>query len=82
MPAAIGRIRNEEWGIGAAQTFYHRDGTWFNRLQPFPGALCDPSGYVRFETEAEYLSCLYLDVRVQTNAHEGISRIPQYVRMR
>jgi hypothetical protein len=82
MPAPIGRIRNEEWGIGAVQAFYHRDGTWFNRLGRFPGALCDPNGYVRFETEAEYLNCPHIEVRVQTNVHEGISQIPHYVRMR
>ena len=82
MPAPIGRIRNQEWGIGAAQAFYHRDGTWFNRLERFPGALCDPNGYVLFKTEADYLTCPYLEVRVQTNAHQGIDRIPQYIRMR
>ena len=75
MPSPIGRHRNEEWRIGAVQAFYHCEGTWFNRLKPFPGALCDPNGYVRFETEAEYLNCHYLDVRVQTNAHQGISQI-------
>jgi hypothetical protein len=82
MPTPIGRVRNEEWGINAAQAFYHCDGTWFNRLKRFPGALCDPGGYVRFETEAEYLNCPYLDVNVQTNAHQGIDQIPHYVRMR
>jgi hypothetical protein len=82
MPSPIGRRRNAEWGIGATQAYYHRDGTWFNRLTDFPGALCDPNGYLRFETEDEYLNCPYLDVKVQTNAHQGISRIPGYIRVR
>jgi hypothetical protein len=82
MAEPIGRHRNKEWRIGAAQAFFHRDGTWFNRLKRFPGALCDPNGYVRFETEVDYLNCPYLDVRVQTNAHRGINHIPGYIRVR
>jgi hypothetical protein len=81
MPAPIGRRRNEEWGIGAAQTFFHRDGTWFNRLRAFLGALCDPSGYVMFESEEEYLNNPNVHVGVQTNVPEGICRLAKYQKM-
>ena len=77
-----GRDLNLEWEINAAQAFYHRDGTWFNRLEHFPGALCDPRGYVRFENENEYLNCPYLKVGMQTNVPAGIAQIPQYMRVR
>ncbi|HZL59673.1 MAG TPA: hypothetical protein VFC38_08225 [Stellaceae bacterium] len=72
----------KEWKIDVAKAYYHHEGTWFNRLKQFPGALCDQNGYVRFETEADYLNSPYLDVNVQTNVHQSISQIPNYVRMR
>src|ERR1700722_20631699 len=45
-----GRLLNQKWGIGARHALYHKDGHWYNNLERFPGALCDPRGYVKFET--------------------------------
>jgi len=51
-----------QWGIPAVQVRYHRDGTWFMPLEQFPGALCDPNGYIIFQNEQEYQSSRYLEI--------------------
>jgi hypothetical protein len=79
MPAPIAPSLNDEWNIGAVQAFFSSRGTWFHR---FPGALCDPNGFVRFETEADYLGCPQVKVGKETNVRPGISELPGYVRMR
>ena len=73
-----GRKLNRLWAVGAKHALYHKDGTWFNNLTRFPGALFDRNGYVLFETKAEYLG--HSDVRVtqETNVPEGISSLPTY----
>jgi hypothetical protein len=85
MPAGVrtgsGRALNEKWGIGAQHALYHREGTWFNVLERFPGALCDPNGYVLFGTKDEYENPPYLKIGQRTNVPGGISRLPKYVRM-
>jgi hypothetical protein len=82
MPAPIGPRLNNEWNIGAVQSLFSKGGTWFHRLVDFPAALCDPNGFVRFETEADYLNCPNVRVRKETNVRPGISELPGYVRMR
>jgi hypothetical protein len=82
MPAPIGSRKNEEWEIGAAQAFYSESGTWFHRPVNFPAALCDPNGFVRFESESDYLSCPDIKVGKETNVRRGICKLPGYVQMR
>jgi hypothetical protein len=82
MPKSMGRRLNEEWKIGAAQSFFSTRGTWFQRLEQFPGALCDPHGYVLFENEASYLHCDHVNVGKKTNVHKGISQLAGYIRVR
>jgi hypothetical protein len=82
MPGAVGNRLNDEWKIGAVQCFYSKDGTWFHRLVSFPGALCDPNGYVRFDNEQTYLNYPGVSVSKQTNVHAGIHTLQDYVRMR
>lgn len=86
MPSFIrtdsGRALNARWSIGAIHALYHKDGTWFNRLARFPGALCDRDGYVLFPTETAYVNCAALRIGKQTNAQGSIKAIPGYVRMR
>lgn len=79
-----GRQLNKEWKVGAKHPLFHRDGCWYNNLVRFPGALFDYDGYILFETEQEYKSCPYLDIKQQTNVNvtPGISAIPGYVRKR
>jgi len=75
-----GQQLNKKWGVGARHALFHRDGTWYNNLTRFPGALFDPEGYVLFKTEEEYLNCPYVSVGKETNVPKGISSIPGYVR--
>jgi hypothetical protein len=76
-----GRKLNEAWGIGAAHALYHKDGTWFNVLEKFPGALCDPKGYALFATKYEYEHSPQVKVGQQTNVPGGIQTLSNYVRM-
>lgn len=81
MPKNIGRELNEEWGIHALRAFYSNDGTWFHRLDEFPGALFDAAGYVLFDTEDDYLNCPHLRINEHTHCTKGISLIPSYTKV-
>ncbi len=72
---------NKRWQIGAAHALYHKDGTWFNVLERFPGALCDPNGYVLFATKEEYEKSTHLKIGQRTNVPGGIAKLNAYVRM-
>jgi len=76
-----GRKLNELWSVGAKHALYHREGSWYNNLERFPGALFDPSGYVLFPTEQAYKNSRHLRITQETNVTNGISSIPGYVRM-
>jgi 5-methylcytosine-specific restriction enzyme A len=78
---ASGRELNRRWGIGAAHVLYHKDGTWFHVLERFPGALCDPYGYVLFSDKEQYAKSPHLRIGVRTAAPTGISQMPTYIRM-
>lgn len=77
-----GEALNDAWNIGAAHALYHKDGTWFNLLERFPGALCDPFGYVLFATKADYENSPHVKLGEQTNVPGGISSMKNYVRMK
>lgn len=77
-----GKILNAEWSIGALHALYHREGTWFNVLEQFPGALCDPNGYILFATKNEYENSPHLKIGQRTNVPQGISSLDGYVRMK
>lgn len=70
------------WQIPAKQVRYHKDGVWFMPLEQFPGALCDPDGYVVFATQWEYESSRHLSIGNRVNVKFGVSRVPGYVRAR
>lgn len=74
-------ILARRWKVNARHQLYHKDGTWYNRLKKFPGALFDPNGYVIFKTEKEYLTCPQVSVGEQTNVRPHLSAIAGYVRM-
>jgi hypothetical protein len=76
-----GRALNDKWSIGAAHALYHVDGTWYHVLERFPAALCDPHGYVLFDTEHAYRHCPYLRIGIRTRVLGGISQMPGYVRV-
>lgn len=77
-----GRYLNKQWDVNAKHALYHKGGTWYNNLEKFPGALFDPYGYVVFKTEKEYQNSPYLNIGKETNVPNGISNIPEYVRMK
>ena len=72
----------QKWEIPARQAHFHRDGTWYEQLTRFPAALCDPNGYVVFESDEEYTSCPQLKLGKQVNVTGGISSIPGYNRVK
>ena len=74
-----GRDLNRRWAVGAQHALYHKDGTFYNHLTSFPGALFDPKGYVLFKTEERYLNSPHLRIGVQVHVKGGISSIPGYV---
>jgi hypothetical protein len=76
-----GRELNRKWKIGAAHVLYHKDGTWFHVLERFPGALCDPQGYVLFFDKEQYVNAPQLKIGARTAVPAGINQLPGYVRM-
>lgn len=76
-----GRELNRKWSIGAQHVFYRVDGKWYHVLERFPGALCDAHGYVLFSTKDEYSNSPYLKIRARTHVPNGISSMPNYIRM-
>jgi len=76
---------NKEWNIGAQHCLYHVDGCWYNRLNRFPGAYCNPNGYILFITEQNYFNSQYFEIGVKANLKSGIGnieRVPEFVRMK
>jgi 5-methylcytosine-specific restriction protein A len=76
-----GKHLNELWGVGANHALYEADGKWYHRLLAFPGALFDANGYVLFETERDYLESPYLHIHQGITIWDGISSMPNYVRV-
>ncbi len=75
-----GESLNRKWKIGAEQARHSLTGTWYGLLENFPAALCDPHGYVIFETREDYEKCPQLRHGVHLNVPNGISSIPGYVK--
>lgn len=76
-----GKLLAREWKVPVRHPLYHKDGTWYENLREFPGALFDPNGYVVFRTEEEYHRCPQLTIGEKTNVSPHISAIRGYVRM-
>ncbi len=73
---------NEKWNIGVRHALYRKNGTWYHRLERFPGALCDARGYVRFETEDDLVACPGVLIGKEKNwlsVPAGIATLPGYV---
>ena len=77
-----GRNLNRQWDVRAAHALYHKEGTWFNVLERFPGALFDPNGYVLFETKEHFLKCPQLRIGKRVTVPAGICEVPGYIRVR
>lgn len=76
-----GKYLNELWNVGVKHALYREDGKWYHQLREFPGALFDANGYVIFETEKDYLDSLYLQIKQDLNIKNGISTMPNYIRI-
>lgn len=76
-----GKYLNDLWDVGAKHALYREDGKWYHQLLEFPGALFDANGYVVFETEKDYLESPYLQIRKDVHLSEGISAMPNYIRV-
>ncbi|MGH8525795.1 MAG: hypothetical protein ACREXY_16800, partial [Gammaproteobacteria bacterium] len=56
----------------------HRDGTFWERLDMFPGALADPDGYVQYDSGGQFETDANLKIGQKVNMHEGLKRHPRY----
>ena len=78
-----GKKLNIKWNIGARHCLYHVDGRFYERLERFPGALCDPGGYVLFKSQEDFENCPYLRINEKVNVKNSIGDIsvmPGYIR--
>ena len=76
-----GKYLNDLWGVGAKHALYREDGMWYHQLKDFPGALFDANGYIIFDTKDDYLGSPYLQIQEDLHVPNGISSIPNYVRV-
>ena len=78
-----GKILKERWNVDVKHALYHWEGTFYQHLERFPGALFDIKGYVIFETREAYENSPYLSIGdKRLNVRDGISSMPGYKRMR
>jgi len=81
MASITGKFLNQLWQIGAKHALYSHNGTWYHRLERFPGALCDSEGYILFQTRENFEGCLpFLRIKQDVGCPGGIRVIPGYVR--
>ena len=71
-----------EEGLADHQAYYHRGGTWYQRVNRFPAVLFDPHGCVVFRAEEAYLNAPGVNVGEKTNIPSGLSSLPGYRRMK
>lgn len=77
-----GRILNQRWQVGAVHALYHKDGTFYEQLQSFPGALFDKDGFVFFKDQASYEYHPGLRHGQKLNVPGGIASLREYIRKR
>jgi predicted RNase H-like HicB family nuclease len=73
-----GKRLNELWKVGAKHALYHKDGTFYEVLERFPGVLFDNGGGVLFQNVEDFKNCSYLSIGEKVNVRGGISKIPGY----
>ena len=73
------KVLATRWGLNVPHALYRKTGTWYHRLNAFPGALLDADGYVLFENQRAFESCPQLQIGKQVGAPKGIKAIPDYV---
>ena len=75
-----GESLNRRYRLGARHALYHKDGTFYEPLTGFPGVLCDPEGYVRFDDERSFLSDPHLSIGQKVNIRATLRTHPRYTR--
>lgn len=80
MSGVTGQQLNDKWNVGVKHPLFHKDGTYYNHLKYFPGALFDLDGYVIFKTEREYIESPFLQHKKQLHVPLGISSMPNYIK--
>jgi hypothetical protein len=79
-----GRFLARRYGMAVRSAYAHNEGNWFWTLKKFPGAYFDAEGCMVFQTEAEYLGCVYLTIGFKNTSVRSkavgmsISDIPGY----
>ena len=80
-----GRELNQRWEVGARHALHRKDGTWYHRLERFPGALFDAHGYLLFETARDLETCPGISIGKEKNwlhVSDGIATVPGYIRVK
>jgi hypothetical protein len=67
-----------QYNLPVRHCLYHRDGTFYERLARFPGALCDPQGWVQFDSEEEFERDPRIKIGRKVNVTHGVFRHPKY----
>ena len=84
--APIARNLNLEWGVNAAHALYRRTGDWYHKLERFPGALFDESGYIVFDDQHHLERTPGILIgqggKNWISVPKGIVSVPGYVRRR
>ena len=73
----VGKWLAEKWNVDVKQALFHRDGSFWDKLTKFPGALFDPAGYVIFHKEEEFTNSNNLIIKNKTNTKRGL-RLPEF----
>jgi 5-methylcytosine-specific restriction protein A len=85
MADITGKQLNREWKVGALHALYRKNGTWYNLLERFPGALFDTNGYILFETREdfhEFRERRGVSGRKEIYVQDGIASHPDYIPIR
>lgn len=79
-PLATGTELIRRWRIPASQARFHRDGSWYESLERFPGAYCDRRGYLLFNSREDLRTTpgIRIEPSGQVWVPGGISGIPGY----
>jgi len=63
-----GRDLAKYYNLDVRSAHSHDEGNWYWNLREFPGAYFDADGCVVFQTEREYLQCVYLTIGPRNTA--------------
>ncbi len=75
-----GELLNRKYRLGARHALYHKDGTFYERLSRFPAVYCDTRGFVRFDSEQQFILDSILNVGEKVNIHRSLASHPRYQR--